>query len=113
MTSSGLSGPWEMTAAKIDAVVTKTSAGAYALGYTRDGTFYIKRVGRSDKDLNARLKSYIGDYKQFKCDYFSSPKAAFEKECGLYHDFNPDDNVVHPDRPNGSNWSCPRCRLFD
>jgi hypothetical protein len=113
MASSGLNGPYTLTAANIDAVVTKISPGAYALGYSEGDTFYIHRVGRSDNDLNKRLKDYVGDYNQFKYDYFPSAKAAFEKECNLYHDFKPKDNVNHPDRPNGSNWSCPRCTIFD
>jgi hypothetical protein len=37
---------------------------------------------------------------------------AFEKECSLYHDFESQDNLLHPRRPTGSGWLCPRCRLF-
>lgn len=43
-------------------------------------------------------------------------KAAFEKECALYHDFGGPqgqlDNEVHPARPEGTDWQCPRCDVF-
>jgi hypothetical protein len=109
MPSTGLNGPYTLTADKIDEIVTKTSAGTYALDRS-DGTdgFKVYRVGRSDKNLNARLKSYVGGkYTRFKYGYNSSAKAAFEKECELYHDWNPPDNAIHPDRPDGTDWKCP------
>ena len=109
MASSGLKGSFVLTDDKIDEEITQTSAGAYALGYTTDSTFTIEYVGRSDTDVNDRLHDHVGKYKRFKYDYFSSPKAAFEKECCLWHDFNPRDNKVHPARPAGTNWKCPRC----
>lgn len=116
MASTGLEGAFALSAKAVDAAVTQTSAGAYALGNTKDGTFYISYVGRSDSDLNARLKQWVGKYPQFKASYFGSPKAAFEKECHLWHDFGgPEgrlDNTIHPDRPANSGWGCPRCRIF-
>jgi len=114
MASSGLKGSFPLTDEKIDDEVTETSPGAYALGDTlANGNFGIDYVGRSDKDVNDRLHDHVGKYKRFKYDYFSSAKAAFEKECNLWHDFSPSDNKVHPARPNGTNWKCPRCRVFD
>ena len=113
MASSGLNGEYALTESGVDTNVTRTSAGAYALGRTEDKTFLISYVGRSDDDVNARLKQHVGDYAKFKYGYFSSAKSAFEKECNLYHDFDPPDNKIHPDRPNNSNWSCPRCSKFD
>jgi hypothetical protein len=113
MAVTGLSGPFALTVTSIDKVVTKKSAGAYALGTSdNQGNLTVRRVGRSDGDLNGRLKDYVGKYPVFKADYFASPKAAFEKECHLYHDFDPPDNAMHPDRPAGTNWTCPRCRTF-
>jgi len=100
-----------LTAEKIDEVVAKTSPGVYALGYIdpedKDNAFVARRVGRSDDDINCRLKDYVGAYKHFKFGHCSSPKAAFETECRLYHDFDPPDNHIHPDRPKGTNWACP------
>lgn len=115
MASSGLSGPYSLTSAGIASAVTSTSAGAYALGKTADdGVFHIHYVGRSDDDVAGRLQSHVTKwYPQFKFGYFSSPKAAFVKECRLYHDFDPVDNKVHPARPTNANWSCPVCTLFD
>ena len=108
MPSTGLNGPYVLTAEQIDKVVTKKSAGTYALDKLDEkDKFYISRVGRSDKDVNARLKTYVGKYKYFKYGYSSSAKAAFEKECELYHDWNPPDNTIHPDRPEGTGWKCP------
>lgn len=45
----------------------------------------------------------------------TSAKAAFEKECHNYHDFGGKeklDNTIHPDRPAGSGWKCPCCKIF-
>lgn len=119
MASTGLKGPFPLTEDSIDNEVTRTSPGAYALGYLNDNrTFIVSYVGRSDDDLNGRLKKWVGkkNYKRFKYDYFGSPKAAFEKECRLYHDFGGKqklDNDVHPARPENTNWECPVCTIFD
>jgi hypothetical protein len=46
----------------------------------------------------------------------TSPKAAFEKECKNYHDFGGSeklDNKQHPERPDGTNWECPVCDMYD
>jgi hypothetical protein len=118
MPASGLHGPHKLTTSNIDAVVVGTGPGAYALGATNsDGTFVISYVGRSDDDLNGRLKDWVKTkYPEFKYGFLDSPKAAFEKECHLFHDFGGTatlDNDVHPARPKGSNWKCPRCNVFD
>jgi len=113
MPSTNLTGPFALTDSEINRTVTKVSPGAYALGpIDGSGVFHVHRVGRSDNDLNKRLRDYVGQHAYFKASYFSSPKAAFEKECNLFHDFRPAGNTLHPDRPNGSNWSCPRCPVF-
>ena len=77
MASTGLKGPFPLTEEGIDDEVTRTSPGAYALGYLDDSnTFIVCYVGRSDDDLNGRLKNWVGkkNYKRFKYDYFASPK---------------------------------------
>lgn len=89
MPSSGLRGPFALTSDGIDDNVTLTSAGAYALGKTKDSTFHISYVGRSDDDVNDRLHDHIGSYQQFKYEYYGSAKAAFEKECNLLPRFQP------------------------
>lgn len=118
MASLGMNGPYDLATAEVDMVVTKTSPGNYALGYVNDKkTFIVQYIGRSDSDVNGRLKAWVGKkYKKFKYSYASSAKAAFEKECDNYHDFGESDeldNSSHPDRPDGSGWKCPRCTIFD
>ena len=119
MASLNMEGPYTLTREKVDEEVTKTSLGNYALGYVDDDTFYVCYVGRSDDDVNKRLKSWVGvkpsRYTHFEFSYATSPKVAFEKECKNYHDFGENkklDNESHPQRPEGTNWKCPVCNIF-
>jgi len=114
MPDSGLIGPLALNNATIDAAISRTSPGAYALGAMDGSTFMISYVGRSDDDVKARLKNHVGLYPTFKYGYQPSAKAAFDKECNLFHDFGEYTlaNKIHPDRPAGSNWTCPRCKNF-
>ncbi len=118
MPSLDMDGPYPLTEQAIDQRVTRKSAGNYALTKSLEETFVVNYVGRSDEDVAGRLKQWArqGAYKRFKFRYATSPKAAFEKECVNYHDFGePDgklDNMQHPDRPNGTDWKCPRCKVF-
>ncbi len=114
MVSSGLNGPHILSNTEIDKAITRTSAGAYALGEIINSVFNISYVGRSDTDVGKRLKDHIGKHPHFKFDYFGSPKSAFEKECNLFHDFGETnlDNKIHPDRPKDSGWKCPCCKNF-
>jgi hypothetical protein len=102
---------------KIDELVTQTKPGVYALDKTTSGAFKVSYVGRSDTDLNDRLKKWVGKYSYFEFQYATSPKDAFEKECELWHDFGGSegrlDNEQHPERPNGSDWKCPKCNIFE
>src|SRR5260221_10165375 len=112
MAGDWLRGPWQLAVGNIDMAVSKTSPGAYALGHSDGSTFYISYVGRSDGNVNKRLKDHVGKYQHFKYEYFPSPKAAFDKECELFHAFGETalDNKVHPDRPENSGWKCPFCK---
>jgi hypothetical protein len=113
MIKTGLSGPYRLSFDDIDAVVARKSAGVYALGYADgQGRFCVNHVGRSDVDLRARLLGYIGSDALFKYRYCSAAQTAFEKECELFHDFAPPGNRLHPDRPKGTTWRCPRCQMF-
>lgn len=111
-----MKGPFDLDNKSIDANVTKTSPGNYALGKVEGETFYVLYVGRADNDVNDRLKDWVGKkYPKFKFSYASSPKAAFERECKNFHDFcgaEKLDNDIHPDRPKNSNWKCPFCNNF-
>lgn len=88
-----------------------TGPGAYALGRQVGETFYVDYVGRSDADLNGRLKDWVSSkYTHFKHGFLETAKAAFEHECKMFHDFGGTaklDNKVHPARPQGTNPKCP------
>jgi len=113
MTKTGLQGPYPLSFDAIDAAVRSKSAGVYALGHAdAQGRFCINHVGRSDSDPRSRLLDCIGSERLFKYGYSASAQTAFEKECQLFHDFSPPGNRLHPDRPKGTRWSCPRCRMF-
>jgi hypothetical protein len=111
--NTGLRGPYRLTYEGINEAVSRQSAGVYALGANDpSGHFQVKHVGRSDADIRAKLRDCIGSDIMFKFSFFSSPRAAFEKECELFHDFKPPGNRIHPGRPKGASWECPRCRIF-
>jgi hypothetical protein len=113
MAKSRLHGPYKLNFDTIDAAITRNSAGVYALGYTNpDGKFCINHIGRADTDVKSKLRNYIGSATLFKFSYLATSKAAFERECELFHDLAPPGNRVHPGRPQGTNWVCPRCRIF-
>jgi len=113
MVRNGLRGPFDLTDDVIDREVLQKSAGAFALDDSQDvGDFNGVYVGRSDFDVNNQLHVHVGAYKRFKYEYCSSPQDAFNSECRLWHDLEPQDNVMHPGR-RGKPWRCPRCSLFD
>jgi hypothetical protein len=114
-TLARLHGPHSLTAAGVSNNVKGIGPGAYALGNTNEkNVFIISYVGRSDDDLAARLQQHVSEpYLQFKYGFLDTAAAAFDKECRLYHDFDPPDNKVHPARPKNAKWSCPVCTIFD
>ena len=76
-------------------------------------------VGRSDNDLNSRLKEHLPGNEVDKCIkdkssdkfYFqntNTPKSAYELECKWYHRYNPSCNDVHPGKTE-EDWNCPVC----
>jgi hypothetical protein len=110
-----LSSPISFNPYSIDVAVTRRSPGVYALGYTSAyGNFVVERVGRSDIDLAARLKSdeYKGRFQQFKAAYSANAEAAFHDECELFHRFGGKGNPLHPARPTGKNHRCNHCNVF-
>ena len=113
MASLDMKGPYSLTTENIDKYVSE-SIGNYALGYSDDTTFYPQYVGRSDTNLNKRLKDYLDvkkeDIKEFRFSYAENAIAAYFKECRNYHDFNLKYNDIHPDKPNGQgSLKCPVC----
>jgi len=115
MPATGLSGPYPLTDAQINAHVGN-SPGTYTLGSldASNGTFLVSYVGRSGDKLNGRLHDWLGKYNQFKYGHYTTSEDAFRKECQIYHDFNPPGNSIHPARPVGSRCSCPvtGCRVL-
>ena len=110
MAETGLFGAYALTERKIDEYVS-ADIGAYALGFVNAGQFHVRYVGRSDDDLNGRLKYWIGSYSAFKYGHFERVEDAFAKECQMFHDFGGDrgklDNDIHPARPKGVRCDCP------
>jgi len=113
MPSSGLSGPFDLTESNILTYVPPRRIGTYMLGMIdrRSKTFLVAYTGRSDTDLAARLRGWVGLYSQFKFGLSRYAEDAFDKECRLYHDFAPPDTKLHPASPRGSNAQCPICSI--
>lgn len=104
MATLNMEGPFPLTVTSIDAHVPKGKIGNYGLGYTQgtDGSFIVKYIGRSDADLNARLKDHVGSYKEFKFSLAASAKEAYAKELRNYTDFGGNealDNEIEPAKP--------------
>jgi hypothetical protein len=115
MSLTELKGPFLLTAEGVRvAPLTTRAPGAYALGHTdAEGTFIVEKVGRSDKDVKEALQHFADTYQEFAFQYTASAKAAFERECDLYHNFMAGSGHVHPTRPEASYWKCPHCHLLD
>lgn len=102
MASLKMEGPYPLSIKSIDQMVKKGTIGNYALGYSNETSFIVKYVGRSDTDLNERLKNHVGSYKEFKFSYASSAKEAYAKELRNYNDFGGSDaldNEIEPAKP--------------
>ena len=98
-----LLGPYPLS--NIDMYVIANSIGSYILSRGSNAAHY---VGRSDTDLNSRLKSHLGKgYVSFWFETASSSLEAYSSECVLYHKYNPPDNDVHPAVPPMASWKCP------
>ena len=112
MAKLNMTGPYELDKSAVDKEVSDTLPGNYALGSKNDkGIFLVGYVGRSDDNVNDRLQYWVNNSSEpfFKFLYASSAKAAYEKECQNYHDFDPPDNDIHPAKQNGKDWKCPVC----
>lgn len=109
------------TIESIDMNVEK-SIGNFLLGITVKGLFKVKYIGRSDIDLQQRLKELQknDEYTDFKFFYSPDPITAYKKECNDYHTFlnNTEfklDNDTHPQKPKDAPDSliCPFCGSSD
>lgn len=112
-----MKGKFGLTIAEIDSVVTNT-AGTYILVNSNNNAVY---VGRSDTDLNKRLKEHLPENEKELCikrsdvTYFyfenaNDPQGAYLLECEWYHNYRPTCNIAHPAKISAV-WICPICRL--
>jgi excinuclease UvrABC nuclease subunit len=97
---------------RINENVAVGSKGVYLLSRNKSDYHY---VGRSDDDLNDRLKKHVDEthpkqimeYKWFTYQVKSTNKEAYEAECKLFHKHTPPDNEIHPAKPDGTTYPCP------
>jgi hypothetical protein len=71
-----MSGSHPLSDAAIDAELTQTSPGNYALGYMDAGAFRVFYVGRSDSDVKQRLHEWVDMPSRYE-DYASPAKASW------------------------------------
>ena len=76
MGSLEMSGSYPLNDEAIDAMVSRTSPGNYALGYMEDATFMVFYVGRSDSDVKRRLHEWVGTPSRYE-KYAPSTRAAW------------------------------------
>jgi hypothetical protein len=111
MVGTGLRGQFDLAADAIEEELVDDCPGAYALGFIDlRGRFSITFVGSAGEDLKAKLREHIGTASKFKFRHYTMHKQAFEKECEMFHRFMPAGNFLHPSRPPGADWTCPKCR---
>ena len=95
-------------------VVEKDRPGVYVLGNDENG-FKPKYVGRSDYCIRNRLltHNHLYDYDYFMFKYVDNQRDAFYLEAKWWHDCINNgvelDNMIHPDAPSGTFWTCPYC----
>ncbi len=113
-----MNGPYVLVPDKIDENVVPNLPGNYAVGYISENDFIVLYAGRSEKDINAKIKSWV--YRKSDCLFFKFSIAkfqedAFYKECINYHDFVGSTNLKsnkHPSHDKTVDWKCPRCGVY-
>jgi hypothetical protein len=101
----------------VDKYVGENRLGNYLLGSMVNGEFIPRYAGRSDTDLNKRLKTHLGErYSHFKFDYAKDIIEAYNTECKHYHAFKdlnePFDNDIHPAKPKDRpDVKCAYCKI--
>ena len=92
------------TAQAVKDTARETRPGVYLLARGQ----HVNYVGWAGRDLRASLTQHLGKgYNVFCFEYARSPRAAFRKDCELYHHYRPIDNQGHPVPPRGTKWRCP------
>lgn len=82
----------------------------------------VRYLGQTD-DLHATLHEWAQRvaetryYRYFSFDYEGDDYERFRRTCDLYHYHRVSqgslDNDEHPQRPEGTDWTCPHCDAFD
>lgn len=111
MGSSVLTGPFRLSYDGIEFAIRKASPGVFALGsLDEEGRFCLSKIGRSDDNVKEKLRMFIASEPLFKFSYEFDSRQAFLKECDLFHKFRPQGNFLHPNRPAGTDLTCPHCQ---
>jgi hypothetical protein len=105
-----LHGPFDLSVQSIVDNVPAKARGVYTIGY-RDSEkrFLVEALGSSHEDLRTALQRLIGSAQAFKFRRCPDERSTFELECELFHRFRPRNTIIHPERPAGSDWTCPHC----
>jgi hypothetical protein len=83
MGSLEMNGSYPLDDVAIDAVVTRTLPGNYALGYMDGTTFTVFYVGRSDSDVKRRLHEWVGTPSRYE-RYAPPTRAAWGSRPGRH-----------------------------
>lgn len=105
-----MDGPFRLMVDEVRAALGMQLSGVYALGAMRgDGLFAVSSVGGSYSALDVDLCNRIGTAPSFKFSAISDPDVIFLRHCELFHTFQANGCVMHPERPRGSKLKCPVC----
>jgi hypothetical protein len=107
-----MDGPFNLTEAGLAEAKVGETPGNFALGFTRNGQFYVQRVGRSDANLLKTVKEWMPYYRKFKFREAATAEQAFLAECRVYHAFTEEyilENEDHPVHPDKTPMACPIC----
>src|SRR3954471_18241275 len=100
-----LYGPYPLRQDTVKQLVIFSSPATYVLGNSDAGVFHARCVGRSDIDVAARIRGFVGFYTEFKFAYCGNALTAFEGECRLYHELGSSlESAMHPARQARSLW---------
>ena len=114
-----MEGPFQLSRGVIDAVVSDPRPAVFLLRRieaTPEYAHYCGRVGRTRRgeSLGQALTRWVGsDYRVFWFEHTDSDRAAFERECRLWHELDGHagtlDNAGHPGPDGNRGGHCPLC----
>jgi len=108
-----LAGPFALTRGEAISRVPSRTPGTCLLSRRQVGTFNY--VGRSDRDLQSRIRDHIGSgYTRYWFAGTTTALEAYVFECSYFQMRGGSlrlDNLIHPAIPVDSWATCPVCRL--